>query len=131
MKEAEDDLRDLGPPLAASEAEKAQLLWSMVTEFINSYKNTISGKFDQKRGKNDQVSGGAKIKMAFYGLYSEFQGYRACHSYDDHYIQRAIQLHEGDGLPGFPSVDVFVFLISPQLEKLKEPALELLNDVYA
>lgn len=131
LKEAEDDLRDLGPPLAASEAEKAQLLWAMVTEFVNSYKNAISGKFDQKRNKNEQVSGGAKIKMSFYGLYTEFQGYRACHTYDDHYIQRAIQLHEGDGLPGFPSVDVFVFLISPQLEKLKEPALELVSDVYA
>jgi vacuolar protein sorting-associated protein 1 len=39
-------------------------------------------------------------------------------------------LHEGDTIPGFPSVDVFVYLITPQLEKLREPALELINDVY-
>ena len=39
-------------------------------------------------------------------------------------------MHEGDGLPGFPSVDVFIFLITPQLEKLREPALELLYEAY-
>ena len=40
-------------------------------------------------------------------------------------------MHEGDGLPGFPSVDVFIYLINPQLEKLRDPALELLQDTYA
>lgn len=40
-------------------------------------------------------------------------------------------MHEGDSIPGFPSVDVFYYLIQPQLEKLREPALELLNDVYS
>ena len=78
MKDAEDDLRDLGPPVAASDAEKAQLLWSMVTEFINSYKNAISGKYDTRRSKNENISGGARIKMSFYNLYSEFLGFRAC-----------------------------------------------------
>lgn len=46
------------------------------------------------------------------------------------HIQKAIQMHEGDGLPGFPSVDVFIYLINPQLEKLKDPALELIQDCY-
>ena len=40
-------------------------------------------------------------------------------------------MHEGDGLPGFPSVDVFIYLITPQLEKLRDPALELLQDTYS
>lgn len=39
-------------------------------------------------------------------------------------------MHEGDGLPGFPSVDVFIYLINPQLEKLRDPALELIQDTY-
>ncbi len=46
-------------------------------------------------------------------------------------IERAIAMHEGDSIPGFPSVDVFYYLIQPQLEKLREPALDCLNDVYA
>ena len=40
-------------------------------------------------------------------------------------------MHEGDSIPGFPSVDVFYYLIQPQLEKLREPALDLLADIYA
>jgi len=26
-----------------------QLLWNMITDFIQTYKNTISGKYDSKR----------------------------------------------------------------------------------
>jgi hypothetical protein len=42
------------------------------------------------------------------------------------HIQKAIQMHEGDSLPGFPSIDVFIYLVNPQLEKLRDPALELI-----
>jgi len=28
-------------------------------------------------------------------------------------IEKAIMLHEGDTIPGFPSVDVFIYLIQP------------------
>ena len=45
-------------------------------------------------------------------------------------IERAIMLHEGDSIPGFPSVDVFIYLIQPQLDKLKDPALDLIQDVF-
>lgn len=77
------------------------------------------------------MTGGAKIKMNYYNLYQEFDGFGATSEYDDMHISRAVQMHEGDGLSGFLSVDVFVYLISPQLEKLKEPALELIQDTYA
>lgn len=40
-------------------------------------------------------------------------------------------MHEGDGLPGFPSVDVFIYLITPQLDKLRDPALELIQETYS
>ena len=136
IKETEMDLQDLGPPMVEGQAQKMQVLWNMITDFIQTYKNTISGKFDSKKimgagaaGKQE-LSGGAKIKMAFYQLYKEFDGFKACSEYNDLHIQKAIQMHEGDGLPGFPSVDVFIFLITPQLEKLREPALDLINDSY-
>lgn len=107
----------------------------MITEFIQTYKNMISGKYDSKRAMSNQnqgreLSGGAKIKMNFYNLYSEYNGYQATSDYDDMHVQKAIQMHEGDGLPGFPSVDVFIYLINPQLDKLRDPALELIQDSY-
>ena len=109
----------------------------MITDFVDGYKNTITGKFDAKRGNipsansnKKELSGGAKIKVHFYNLYKQFVGYNATSEYTDSDIDRAIMLHEGDTIPGFPSVDVFVYLIQPQLEKLREPALDLLQDVY-
>ena len=41
-------------------------------------------------------------------------------------IERAIAMHEGDSIPGFPSVDVLSYLIAPMLDKLRDPALELI-----
>lgn len=46
-------------------------------------------------------------------------------------IERAIAMHEGDQIPGFPSVDVLQYLIAPQMDKLRDPALELIQDCYA
>ena len=75
QKETENDLRDLGPLMPTGDTEKMQVLWSMITDLIQTYKNTISGKYDSKRyssnqnGKTEALSGGAKIKMNFYNLY--------------------------------------------------------------
>ena len=135
--ELQDDLSQLGEPMPSKDTEKMQMLWSMVTEFIQTYKATIAGRYDPKRyagvkmGKDgDPLQGGAKIKANFHKLYSEFRDHRATSEYSNENIETAIQMHEGDGLPGFPSVDVFIYLINPQLEKLREPALELIQDTY-
>ena len=66
----------------------------MITEFIQTYKNTISGRYDSKRAYagNDTsgLSGGAKIKSNFYLLYREYDGVKACDDYSDEHIQKAI-----------------------------------------
>ena len=91
IKETENDLKDLGPTMPLGQTEKMQLLCNMITDFIQTYKNTIGGNYDNKRIMNNQggstdLSGGAKIKMSFYNLYSEFEGYKACSEYDDMHI---------------------------------------------
>ena len=133
-RDIEDRLRDLGPPLPKEGTEKMHLLWNMITDFVTIYKNSITGKFDSKRYDNShgkkEISGGARIKLHFYSLYKQFNSYNATAEYTDIDIEKAIMLHEGDTIPGFPSVDVFIYLIQPQLEKLREPALDLLQDVY-
>jgi len=70
--------------------------------------------------------------MMFNELYEDFctKGYKATKDYDDKYIDRAITLHQGDSIPGFPSIDAFLYLINPQLEKLRDPALECLNNAF-
>lgn len=49
MKEIEERLKDLGPPLPSDSSEKMHLLWNMITDFVTIYKNTITGKFDSRR----------------------------------------------------------------------------------
>lgn len=135
IKETEDDLKDLGPPMPVENSHKTQLLWNMINDFIQTYKNMISGRYDSKRsvatGDRQELSGGARIKHTFGNLYCDLDGYRATEELNDFHIQKAIQMHEGDGLAGFPSVDVFIYLITPQIEKLRDPALELIQEVYS
>ena len=132
-REVEDDLRNLGPALPSSSTEKLQLLWNKITEFWTTFRNTISGRYISNSDKATKgVSGGARIKHYYYKLYKEFiGGYSATSNYSDVEIERAIKIHEGYSMPGFPSVDVFIFLLAPQLKQLREPALECLHDVYA
>ena len=95
IRETEEDLKDLGPAMPHDGAEKMQVLWNMITDFIQTYKNTISGKYDNKRIMNSgaakaDLSGGAKIKMSFYNLYTEYHDFKACSEYNDMHIQKAI-----------------------------------------
>ena len=50
------------------------LIWEKITEFTENFKNSISGKYDSNRASNlnQDLSGGAIIKMMFNELYEEF-----------------------------------------------------------
>jgi len=133
MNQITDRLKDLGPPMPSMPKEKAHLLYNMVTEFCNLFKSTISGKYDARRDRSTakEIYGGARIKMLLENLYREFTGkYQATSDLTDLDIEKAIIMHEGDSLPGFPSVDVFVYLITPELKKLTDPALDLLAECH-
>lgn len=133
IQDINERLKDLGAPMPSNTKEKAHLLYNMVTEFSNLFKSTISGKYDQRRDRNasKDIYGGARIKMLLENLYREFTGkYRATKDLTDLDIEKAIIMHEGDSLPGFPSVDVFVYLITPELKKLADPANDLLTECH-
>ena len=49
LKETEEDLKDLGPPMPTDNGAKVQVLWNMITDFVQTYKNNISGRYDSKR----------------------------------------------------------------------------------
>lgn len=89
----------------------------MIAELVQTYKNQIQGKWDARRmpavggPAKAELSGGAKIKRGFYSLYGEYENFNATQEYSDMAIERAIAMHEGDSIPGFPSVDVFHYLI--------------------
>lgn len=97
IKDCEERLRDLGPPLPRDNKEKLQLIWNMITDFTENFKNSIRGKYDSRRttNLNQELSGGAIIKMMFNELYEEHahSKFKATKEYNDKDIERAIILH--------------------------------------
>lgn len=73
------------------------MLWGMITDFVQTYKNTIAGRYDARRyigtshGKaGDPLTGGAKIKEAFHRLYDDMSGFRATSEYTNEHVETAI-----------------------------------------
>jgi GTP-binding protein EngB required for normal cell division len=134
IKDCEDRLKDLGTSLPISTKDKVQLLWQLITKFTENYKNALSGRYDAKLEAVIEldISGAAHIKAMFSELYGNYVStdYKATEDYTDRDIDKAIIMHEGDSIPGFPSIDAFLYLLQPQLDKLKEPATGLISFVY-
>jgi hypothetical protein len=132
IKTAEEELSLLGQPIPIDEIGKLNLLWTMLSEYCETYKNVIKGKYDSKRLNYVKDEGGYKIKQLFKELLEDFTGdYKATSSYTDEHIQYALTIHEGDSIPGFPSVDAFYFLLKPELEKLREPIQDCLVSIFS
>lgn len=131
IKEAEDELNSLGVPMPIDNSGKMNMLWNLFAEYCESYKNVIKGKYDYKRQSSLPDEGGYKIKTLFKELLIDFTNeYRATKDYSDENISYALTIHEGDSIPGFPSVDAFFYLLKPELEKLRDPIFDCLNDTY-
>ena len=95
IKDCEERLKDLGPPMPREYTEKMHLIWNMVTDFTETFKNQIRGKYEGKRSvkyDSSDLSGGAIIKLMFNELYEEFvtKNYKATQTYTDKEIEKAI-----------------------------------------
>ena len=131
LKTAEEELSSLGQPMPTDDAGKMSLLWNMINEYCDIFRNVLQGKYTNKRLAFLDGEGGFKIKVLYRKLLEEFTGdYKATKEYTDENINYALTIHEGDSIPGFPSVDAFIYLLRPQLEKLKEPIEECFNEVF-
>ena len=131
VKQAEEELQSLGTPMPTDDAGKMSLLWNMINEYCDIFRNILQGKYTNKRLSFLEGEGGFKIKILYKKLLEEFTGdYKATAGYTDENINYALTIHEGDSIPGFPSVDAFIFLLRPQLEKLKEPIEDFFLNVF-
>ena len=131
IKKCEEELALLGTPMPADDAGKLSLMWNMLNEFCDIYRSVLSGKFDEKRLSFLEDEGGYKIKILFKKLLEDFdQKYRCTKGYTDDEINKALITHEGDSIPGFPSVNAFWYLLRPQLNLLKEPINDCFNNSF-
>ena len=131
IKKCEEELALLGTPMPVDDSGKLSLMWNMLNEFCDIYRSVLSGKFDEKRLSFLEDEGGYKIKILFKKLLDNFsEKYRCTKGYTDDEIDKALITHEGDSIPGFPSVNAFWYLLRPQLNLLKEPINECFNNSF-
>ena len=131
LKTAEDELLSLGQPMPTDDAGKMSLLWNMINEYCDVFRKVLQGKVNNRRVNFLEGEGGFKIKILYKKLLEEFtDNYKATAGYRDEDINYALTIHEGDSIPGFPSVDAFIYLLRPQLEKLKDPIEECFQEVF-
>lgn len=114
-----------------TDTEKMKFLWQTVNEFAIQFKTSISGTYSRENAKRNEMPAGSKIREILKELYDDKEGRNLCDIYQNEDIKRAIQAHEGDSIPGFPSIDAFLALLIPQLKKLKDPAQDTISEVYS
>ena len=131
VKTAEEELASLGQPMPTDDAGKMSLLWNMINEYCDTFRKVLQGKYNNQRLSFLEGEGGFKIKILYKKLLEEFsENYKATAGYKDEDINYALTIHEGDSIPGFPSVDAFIYLLRPQLEKLRDPIEECFQEVF-
>ena len=110
------------------------MLWKLITDFTEQFRAQIKGKFEYTMAQEltSELSGGALIKMLFHDIYKDMSepSYKASANLRDSDINMAIEMHQGDSIPGFPSVYAFMYLLSGPMSKLKEPAFQCLDEVF-
>ena len=132
IRKCEEELSLLGQPMPVDDAGKLSMLWNMLNEYCEIYRNVLEGRYDSKRLSFLRDEGGYKVKALFKNLLDEYTGdYKATANYKDENIDYALTIHEGDSIPGFPSVDAFYYLLKPQLEVIKEPINETFANVFS
>ncbi|CAA9988476.1 dynamin-like protein, putative [Plasmodium knowlesi strain H] len=127
-----DKLYELGTNVPLDATKKTQLLWSMITDYCEIFKNTLKGKYDKRLQvfiENNDIICGLKVRSIFNEFLDEYVGKNVTSELTDNDIDDAICLHEGDSLPGFPSPDTFEFLILPHLKKINAPVFHCLDKV--
>lgn len=131
--ESEKNYKELGTPLPLEDRDKLLLVWTLISEFTEKVKTSISGEYNPNlsRGKKDLL-GGVRIRLKFNDLFLDEMSlrYRASKRFSDTEIKAALRLHMGNTLPGFTSADAFQSLMNPLLQKLKDPAMSLLDEVH-
>jgi hypothetical protein len=133
--ECDKGVKELGTPLPGDDRDKLLLIWKLISDFTDKLKTSISGEYnsDLASSSKKDLLGGVRIRLKFNDLFMTQMGlkYKASKRYSDSDIKNSLRMHTGNSLPGFTSAESFESLMTPLLLDLKEPALELLEEVHS
>lgn len=122
----------MGIPPPASSREKSNYLMTLIADFANDYKNTLSGRYVATAKNQEEIGKGAVIKSKFRSIFNEYMDakYKCSADYEDEFIKGSLRSHQGDQISGFPSMECFRSLLVPQIAKLKDPIYTTLDEIY-
>ena len=121
------EFKSLGTEIPLEQDDKRIIFWDVLRKFCTTYNNLISGTYDKNEIVSNKKQPGAEIKETFDLLFINLEN--ATNNLSNSEIDKAINLHEGEGLPGFHSIDAFLYLLQPLLEKFRVPAINCVKDV--
>lgn len=139
-RKAKDQLDQMGDDFPDSDERKLELVFRLVRRFKDNYEQELYGKYfhetiSNKRDKEKQSKRGAdtitfSMNKLFHELYEEYadKNYRVTKDYNNEFIRNAIDVYQGESIPGFHSFDSFLFLIHPKIDMLKQPIHHLLDE---
>lgn len=127
--DCEESLKKIGEPLPRNAHERIQLVTNLFNRFIDSYKNTIKGKFNKLNRDGETI--GSQMRTSFIKIFEAHNDKKTLTEYcDDKTIERAFINFDGDAFPGSPSYDGFLSLLHPFIDRLYEPAYDLIEESY-
>lgn len=134
ISSTEKNIANLGTPIPEDHREKLDQIWREISLFYDKFKANVKGEYAEVFRKSDRSEGvlaSAQFSILFNNLYKSYMlniKYSAAHSDSD--IAKIVDMYSGNTLPGFIRVDCFIALLSPLLENLRAPAIELLEKIY-
>jgi hypothetical protein len=128
-------LKELGPGLPTGEKDKFEFVWQLADELCSLFVNELNGKYDIRRedlNKSKKKSVSSEINIEFDEYFEDYATikYQVIEKHSDEEIYGILTAYSGGSLPGFPSMDAFLFLMLPKLDLLKQPTYELLDKVH-
>ena len=134
ISSTEKNIANLGVPIPSDHKEKLDQIWREISLFYDKFKANVKGEYVEVFRKSDKQEGvlaSAQINLLYNDLYKSYMlniKYSSAHSDSD--IAKIVDMYSGNTIPGFIRVDCFIALLSPLVENLRAPALELLEKVY-
>lgn len=129
ISELNSKLKLMGKAIPDETNEKRIFFLDLIRKFSSTYNNLVMGCYDAGEFKNKNQNKkypGHEILENFDNLFESIEKISGNLTREE--IRKAIDIHEGESLPGFHSIDAFLYLLQPLLEKFRQPANRCVED---
>lgn len=133
-------LVSLGPEIPNNSEDKIKLIFNKLSVLTQKLKSELLCQFEVNQMNRITISNIRKefkhsilnkLNQRFETFleYEAEENFMVSKCYQDKEMLRALSKYEGDSIGGFLSIDAFLSLIHPKLLELREPSIDLIEDI--